>query len=370
MISSKVFWAAVSFAVSVIATSAAGASEQPPYRQTDFATVDKIDTHVHLHGSVPRFMSRAAADNVRVLTINVNYSDFPPLAQQFENARALTGTYPDRVAFAASFDAAGSERADWLANVERQLSAALDEGAVGVKVWKDIGMQQRDANGHAVMIDDARFAPIFRMLEQRGVVVLGHLGEPRNAWLPVQGMTIAGDREYFTEHPQYHMFAHPEWPSYEQQLAARDRVLDRHKNLSFIGVHLASLEWDIDQVAKFLTRYPQASVDLAARLSHVQLQASVDRDKVRRFFIAFQDRILYATDLSCAGEQEDEACAAQAHATWLQDWSFLTGAETLRSKEFDAPFRGLALPRDVVNKVYHGNARRLFPAAWKPASEP
>jgi predicted TIM-barrel fold metal-dependent hydrolase len=342
-------------------------AEQPPYQESDFANVEKIDTHVHLHGTLPTLMSRAATDNFRVLTINVNYGDFPPLVVQQRDAMALRAAYPDRVAFATTFDAAGSDRPGWEQGVERQLADALDAGAIAVKVWKDIGMQQRDADGRAVMIDDARFTPIFRMLEARGTVVLGHLGEPRNAWLPLSGMTINGDREYFKNHPQYHMANHAEWPTYEQQIAARDRMLDRHPKLRFVGVHLASLEWSVDRIAEFLNRYPNAAVDLAARLSHLQLQASTDRDKVRGFFIQFQDRLLYATDIACQGPQEDSACAAQADEAWRDDWRFLTSADTLHSVEFGASFRGLALPRDVIDKIYSGNARRLFPTAWLKA---
>ena len=59
----------------------------------------------------------------------------------------------------------------------------------------------------------------------------------------------------------------------KQQLAARDRMLDRIPGMRFVGVHLASLEWDVDRVAAFLDRYPNASVDLAARLVHLQRQA-------------------------------------------------------------------------------------------------
>lgn len=345
--------------------SLTAAAEQPPYRNSDFASVEKIDAHVHLHGSLPTFMSRAKSDNVRLLTINVNYADFPPLAQQRSDAIALRAAYPDRVAFAATFDAAGSERAGWADDVQRELKETLDAGAVAVKVWKDIGMQLRDQDSRVIMIDDARFTPIFRMLEERGTVVLGHLGEPRNAWLPLSEMTIRSDREYFTGHPQYHMHSHPEWPTYEQQIAARDRMLDRYPQLRFVGVHLASLEWNLDRVADFFRRYPGASVDLAARLSHVQLQASLDRAKVRRFFIEFQDRVLYATDISCAGPKEDSACAVQAHETWHDDWRLLTSSDTLHSQEFAAPVRGLSLPRDVVDKIYNGNARRLFPMAWR-----
>jgi predicted TIM-barrel fold metal-dependent hydrolase len=218
-----------------------------------------------------------------------------------------------------------------------------------------------------VMIDDARFDPLFDWLEKKRLPLLGHQGEPRNAWLPLDQMTIRGDREYFAEHPQYHMAAHPEWPSYEQQIAARDRMLDKHPGLRFVGVHLASLEWDVDRIGQFLQRFPGASVDLAARLSHLQLQASRDREKVRRFFIEFQDRILYGSDLSRTSEQSDAEFAEEAHETWLADWRFLSGDAELRSDEFEGPFRGLALPREVLAKVYGGNARRMFPAAWRAA---
>ncbi|MGH8263296.1 MAG: amidohydrolase family protein, partial [Steroidobacteraceae bacterium] len=264
----------------------AGAGPTPEtYRESDFYRVEKIDTHVHLHGLLPTFMARARSDRFRLLTINVNYADFQPLAEQLQVAVKLRRMYPTRVAFAATFDASGSDQPGWLAATQRQLDQALDAGAVGVKVWKDIGMQQRDADGHAVMIDDARFTPIFRSLAERGVVVLGHQGEPRNAWLPLDEMTVRGDREYFAEHPQYHMFHHPEWPSYEEQIAARDRWLDQNPGMRFVGVHLASLEWSVDRVAAFLDRYPNASVDLAARLVHLERQAVDNRDKVRAFFI-------------------------------------------------------------------------------------
>lgn len=339
-------------------------AEAPAYAEGDFASVGKVDVHMHLHGDMPAFAARAEADGFRVLTINVNYRDFPEIAAQQRDAVALVRAHPDRIAFAATFDAAGSDRSGWLAETERGLEASIAEGAVAVKVWKDIGMQQRDPDGRAVMIDDARFDPLFDWLERRGVPMLGHQGEPRNAWLPLDEMTIEGDRTYFDEHPQYHMAGRKEWASHEEQVAARDRMLGKHPRLVFVGVHLASLEWDVDRIAGFLRRYPNASVDLAARLSHLQLQASRDRDRVRRFFIEFQDRILYGSDYARGDGQSDAEFAAEAHAGWLSDWRFLAGSGELRSEEFDAPFKGLALPRDVIDKVYRENAERIFPAAW------
>lgn len=345
----------------------AHAAESSVYTEAEFSRIEKIDAHVHLHGSVPMFMARAQADGFRLLTINVNYSAFPPIEQQLGDALALKGAYPDRVAFAATFDAGDSDSPSWLARTQQQLDDALAHGAVAVKVWKDIGMQYRNARGRAVMIDDERFTPLFRNLERRGIVVLGHQGEPRNAWLPLGAMTTRGDREYFSAHPEYHMFAHPEWPSYEEQLAARDRLLARHPKLQFVALHLASLEWDVERIAAFLKRHPAASIDLAARLVHLKLQASKDPEKVRQFFLAFQDRILYATDLTRSIEQSDAAFAAEAHAVWREDWQFLSGDGELRSTEFDGPFQGLALPREVIDKIYRENARAMFAEAWVPA---
>jgi alpha-galactosidase len=358
----------LAIAALLLVAAAPGRAELPPYAEADFASVVKIDAHMHLYGEMPVFAARARTDGFRVLTINVNYRDFPPIANQQHDARALARAWPDRIAFAATIDAAGSGEPGWLEGVERRLDAALADGAVAVKFWKDIGMQHRDAAGRAVMIDDPRFGPLFDWLERRGVPVLGHQGEPRNAWLPLADMTIRGDREYFAEHPQYHMAGKAEWPGYEEQVAARDRMLDRHADLTFVGVHLASLEWDVDRIAAFLRRYPQASVDLAARLPHLQWQASRDHDKVRRFFIEFQDRILYGSDLSRGDGQTDAEFAAEAHEDWLADWQFLAGSGQLHSLEFDAPFHGLALPREVIDRIYRENARRILPTAWQPAA--
>ena len=48
---------------------------------------------------------------------------------------------------------------------------------------------------------------------------------------------------------------HPQMPSHETILAARDRMLEAHPRLKFDAVHLASLEWDVEKVADFLNRF-------------------------------------------------------------------------------------------------------------------
>ena len=349
---------------------AAGTLPQGPaatYTMADFARVDKIDAHVHLHGPADRFMAQAAQDGFRVLTINVDYPDFPPIAEQQRDAISLHQRYPGLAAFAATFSVAQFSSPQWAADTVRGIAAAVGQGAVGVKAWKNIGMDLRDAAGNYVMLDDARLRPVFDYLESHDIVLLGHQAEPLNCWLPFDKMTVLSDRTYFQEHPQYYMFRHPEVPSHEAQLAARDHVLDAHPALRFDSVHLASLEWDVDEVARFLDRYPRANVDLAARMVHLQVQAVHGREKVRRFLIRYQDRILYGTDTAHARGQADAEVAAEAHEAWLADWRFLTTADILHSPDFDAAFTGLALPASVIDKIYAANARKMFPGAWSEA---
>jgi hypothetical protein len=356
--------------VSSVAALLAGAAffsaqaAESSYSMADYARVEKIDVHLHLHNAAPAFMQAAKRQKFKVLTINVDYPDFPSLAEQQRVAVELRKQFPDDVAWAASFPVDGSDQAAWLPATRRRVDAALQAGAVGVKVWKNIGMSLKTADGRLVMIDDARFAPLFDDFAQRGIPLLGHQGEPHNCWLPLEQMTVNNDREYFKAHPQYHMHRHPEMPSWEAQMAARDRMVAAHPKLKFIGVHLASLERDVDELAVFLDKFPHAVVDVAARVGQLQYQSQKDRERVRRFFVKYQDRILYGSDLAQAPGQDGAAMAREAEAVWRMHWRYFNTADSFKVGDLDRPVQGLALPRGVVDKLYRTNAKRAFPGAW------
>lgn len=346
------------------AASHAGAQAGARYTLADYARVPKIDTHMHLHNPEATFVEAARAQNFKVLTINVDYPDFPPIDEQFRVAVALHTVFPTEVAFAGTFAVADFEQPGWLERTERRIDAAMAAGAVGIKVWKNVGMALRDATGKLVMLDDARLKPVFDYMEAKGIALLDHQGEPYNCWLPLDRMSVNNDREYFKAHPQYHMYLHPEMPSWEDQMAARDRLLDAHPRLRFVGMHMASLERDVDELAAFLDRYPGANVDIAARLGQIQSQGQHDREKVRRFFIKYQDRLLYATDIEQEPTQSGVEMARGASRAWRAQWRYFVSADTFKVEDLDQPVQGLALPRGVIDKLYHLNAERVFKGAW------
>ncbi len=127
------------------ATGAPAAGVGPiAFTLADFATVEKIDVHVHINSSDSALIDQAALDHFRLLSINVDYPDFPPLAEQLRIAQAHTANHPALVAYAATFSMRGWDEPDWQQSVMRQLDAAFAAGAVAVKVWKNIGMEFRD----------------------------------------------------------------------------------------------------------------------------------------------------------------------------------------------------------------------------------
>jgi predicted TIM-barrel fold metal-dependent hydrolase len=348
------------------ASAADGRTGDPVYYSlSDFERVEKIDAHVHVHGQATAFMAQALQDNFRILTINVDYPDFPPIPEQQRAAVSLLQRYPGRVAFATTFSVQNFQSPGWAAATLQQLDGAIKQGAVGVKIWKNIGMSLADPDGRYVMPDDPRLEPIFARLERDHIVLLGHQAEPLNCWLSFDRMTVRSDREYFREHPQYYMYQHPEMPSHEIILAARDRMLKAHPGLHFDAVHLASLEWDVDKVANFLDRFPNAKVDLAARMVHLEFQATRNPNKVRRFLMRYQDRVLYGSDANYGPADPGPAATAELHSGWLSDWRFLATRDLMQSPDFPQSFHGLRLPREVIDKLYRGNAQATFRGAWR-----
>jgi len=344
-------------------TPSTARAQERYYSAADFAHVQKVDAHMHIYGPGDMLVAEAIRDGFHILTINVDDPDHGSVARQLHDAASLHRRFPGRVAFAGTFSAAGFTKPGWSRKALREIDTAMAQGAIGVKIWKNFGMIVRDSDGRYVMPDDRRLEPIYSMLQREHIVLLGHMAEPLNCWLPLAKMTVKGDAEYFREHPEYYMYLHPDRPGHDEILAARDRMLAAHPRLHFDAVHLASLEWDVDRVAAFLDRFPQADVDMAARMAHLEYQAETHPDKVRQFLIRYQDRILYGTD-DAYGPSDDRQAVAEIAADWRRDWRFLATDDELRSPDLDRPFHGMRLPRSVVDKIYRKNAVTLFPRAW------
>jgi predicted TIM-barrel fold metal-dependent hydrolase len=332
------------------------------YDSEDYQSVLKIDSHVHLSNNRGFFEEKAIKDNFLLITLNVDHSDSLSVKKQHDRALMSVQKFPGKVFYGATFhfDTAGWGTELWSKKVIAHLNNDIAGGAVSVKLWKNIGMTERDRNGKFIMVDDPDLKPVIDYIVSKNLPVTGHLGEPRNCWLPLSEMTVSSDSSYFAENPQYHMFLHPEYPSYDDQINARDHLLELHPDLKFIGCHLGSLEWDVDELAKRLDKFPNMAVDMSARICHLEYQTVSNRKKVRDFCIKYQDRLLYGTDLSDNDAGDSTSLIKWVHKTWLDDWNYFTSKDKMTSDKFRGSFEGLQLPKEVVRKIYSENAIRWY----------
>jgi predicted TIM-barrel fold metal-dependent hydrolase len=347
---------------SLIAAAMFLAGCQKYYKPEDFQKIPKVDSHVHINADDGAFEDQAAADNFVLITLNVDHSDSASVRNQLIQAVSSTQKHPGKVFYGATFffDTAGWGTEAWSEKIIAQLDKDISQGAIAVKIWKNIGMTVRDRSGKFIMADDPGLDKVVNFIKSKNLPIAGHLGEPRNCWLPFDQMTVTSDSSYFARNPQYHMFIHPEYPSYEDQINARDNLLKKNPDLQFIGCHLGSLEWNVDSLASRLDRFPNMAVDISARTCHLEFQSVKDREKVRNFCIKYQDRLLYGTDVGYSGSKNPESFKKNQHDSWLLDWKFFTSDDEMNVRQFRTKFRGIKLPKEVVDKIYYTNAVKWY----------
>jgi predicted TIM-barrel fold metal-dependent hydrolase len=325
-------------------------------RADDTPAFGRIDTHIHIHRDAPSLSSSLKAANWRGLDIVVcpASGDEPfdleeKLGATLKVARDSGGT----LAWASTFDARGFEEPNFAERTIARLRRSFEDGAIGVKIWKNIGMSIKAKSGAYLLPDDPALLPIYEAIERAGRTLVAHLAEPDGAWLPLDSKNP--ELSYYSNNPQWHMFGKAGAPVKHDILTARDRVLARYPKLRVVGCHLGSDEDDLKRLAKRLDAYPNFVVDTAARVRYF---ARGDRDQVRQFLTHYQDRILYATDFSL--RTGDDATAARAlKVTHDRDWEFFSGSEKMDYTGHVT--QGLALPDQVLSKIFRENALRWLP---------
>ena len=324
----------------------------------ELLATEKIDAHAHLVESGSDDAALVALLDRRAMRwIDICwYESDASFALQAALARRSCAARPDRFSWITTFPLEGFLQPSWTGRAIAAVEEGFAAGAVGVKVWKNVGMELKDADGRHVMVDDPRFDPVFERVRALGMTLAAHIGEPRNAWLPVDEMTVVGDRSYFGAHPEYHGLRRPDVPGYWEQVASRDRMLERHPGLRVVGCHLGSLEFDVREVAERLDRYPSFAVDLSSRICHLQVQPS---PVVREFLVKYQDRIIYGTDTMWGQEESLE----RIEARYVADCRYFAGSGLMEAPDVGPGARceALALPDRVLEKIFRANALAWYP---------
>lgn len=262
--------------------------------------------------------------------------------------------------------------------VDRQiklLEQAREDGVVGIKIFKALGLSVTTADGTLMKVDDPVLAPLFEACGRLGLIVAWHTADPVAFFEPVSPQN---ERYAELKIASSWSFHGDEFPSHDELLAARDRVIERHPGTVFLLIHLANYPEDVDYVDKLLDTHPNVYVDVSARVPEFGRHPA---DRMRAFFIRHQDRILFGSDFIADGDGSmqlgsvwhvtgQDPDVGDAVVFFERHWRYFETSE--QQMDHPTPIQGnwkvdgIDLPDDVLEKFYVTNAEKLIFSGVKP----
>ena len=222
---------------------------------------------------------------------------------------------------------------------------AVSRGAMGLKIYKSLGLTSKDAMGNRIAVNDIRLDPIWNICGELGIPVLIHSGEPASFWKPKDKY----NERWLELRQKPSRYRDPLTnPSFEEVLAEQHDIFRKHKNTTFINAHLGWMGNDLERLRKHLDEYPNVITEIAAVIAELGRQPIF----ARQFFIDYQDRILFGKDTYNVKEYH-----LYFRVLETADEHF----DYFRKRHAHWRMYGLNLPDEVLKKVYYKNALKLFP---------
>ncbi|MGX1930247.1 amidohydrolase family protein [Flagellimonas sp. 2504JD4-2] len=304
-----------------------------------------IDVHSHQFRMATQDLSQLIADmdnlNMGVM-VNLSGGSGEGLRAMLKN---VNDHYPNRFVVFANVDFSGVGNPNWGEMAAAQLELDVKSGARGLKIYKSLGLRNKDVNGNRIAIDDPRLDPVWEKCGVLGIPVLIHAADPKSFWDP---MDKYNERwlELKTRPRRKRSDTNP--APWQQIIDEQHRMFKNHPNTKFINAHMGWYANNLDRLGELMDDIPNMSVGIGAIIAELGRQPR----RARQFFIKYQDRILFGKD------------------SWKPE-EFPTYFRVLETADEYFPYYkkyhafwamyGLNLPDEVLEKVYYKNAMTLIP---------
>ena len=304
-----------------------------------------IDIHSHHWNPTPEHVEDLIKGmdsiNLRVL-VNLSGGTGEELRK---TVATMKGRYPDRFVVFANMNYDDLNTPGFGKRAAARLEQDVKNGAQGLKIFKDFGMELKYANGQRVHVDDPEFDPVFEKCAELNIPVLIHVAEPSAFFDPWDY-----SNERWLELKQFPRRARPpaEYPPFETLMAERNHLFAKHPKTNFIAAHLAFHGNDLERLGKLFEAYPNVNVDIAAVLAELGRQPYSAHD----FLIKYQDRILMGKDIYEVNEYRWYFRCLETRDEYF---------EYYRKRHAFWRIYGFEVPDEVLKKVYYKNALRLVP---------
>jgi len=301
---------------------------------------------IHSHQSTPiaaaefdRVVQGMNANNLRLL-VNLSGGSGTRIRQGVDAIRA--SKHSDRMVLFANVNF-GGVGPGWGPKAAAQLEADIKAGAMGLKVFKDLGMFARKTDGTRLRVDDPELDPVWAVCGRLNVPVLIHIAEPSAFFDPLDYTN-----ERWLELALYPDRRHQTGVRFEELMSERNAMMKKHPNTRFILAHFGWHANDLARAGKLLDENPNVYYDVAAVLYDFGRQPRAAHD----FFVKYQDRLLFGKD----SYQPDE---------YPYYWRVLETNDEYFDyyRDYHAFWKlyGIGLPDSVLRKLYYQNALKVTP---------
>lgn len=316
-------------------------------RTASFAPKGEAMANIEIHGHIfdrfdPEKFSAGLDRNHTRLFVNLALRTVT--ADQYKKLLEMTASEKRIIHFPGlNWEHTALDRFDLIAS---DLEAIAKMGARGIKIWKNLGLEVRRADGSLLRLDDPALDPVWDVCRRYRLLVGIHTADPPAFFLPPDSKN-----ERIIE-----LMRRPEWsftngPGFDELIEQRDRLFKRRRDVTFIAQHFGELAHDLNRAARLLDENPNVYLDIAQRIDELGRQPFA----ARRFLILHQDRILFGTD----GLPDPEKTTIYNRFLESAD-EYFDYHPAHKPKKGLWKIYGLQLPEGVMKKIYFDNAAKLL----------
>ena len=307
-----------------------------------------IDIHNHQGGMDTANLSSLiyAMDkmNMSVMT-NLSGRGGVYLEKSIENIKKQ---YPSRFVLFTNINFTDIDNREWADRTTKQIEDDVKRGAMGLKIYKSLGLFSKDKSGKVIAIDDPRIDPIWKKCGEFGIPVLIHAADPRPFWQPIDK-----NNERWLElklHPgRRHDVDSIAW---ETVIAQQHSIFRKHPKTKFINAHLGWYGNDLKKLGELMDQFPNMYTEIGAVIAELGRQPRA----AKIFLTKYQDRVLFGKDSWAPEEYETYFRVLETEDDYFP-----------YHKRYHAFWRmyGIGLGDEILKKIYYKNALSLLPGVDK-----
>lgn len=205
-------------------------------------------------------------------------------------------------------------------------------------------------------------------LEQSQFPVVMHVNDPETFWDYSEAGSFARKAGWIYDNT---------YVGYEEQYRQMNEVLVRHPNLRILFPHFYFMSGRLSQLSVILERYPNVFIDITPG---IELYLNLGRpgkmhDEAVSFFIQYQDRILYGTDIGARQVIKRQPAIlniseSRARVRLITDFLEKKGEYILCDDgayftgQGNHILVGLGLSEKILSKVYRTNFYHFINSEW------